>query len=55
MTIRAIKESTLYLTNEKISKFRAEYQQSFMFYSGEPPSFEAWVREKIEQENQKTK
>lgn len=47
MTIHIIDESPdIYLTQSEYSRLIAEYQQTFMFYSGTPPTFESWVRQK---------
>lgn len=47
MTIHIIDESPdVYLTQSEYNRLLSEYQQAFMFYSGAPPTFESWVRQK---------
>lgn len=43
------------LTQDEYNQLMAEYQQSYMFYSGTPPTFEHWVRMKRERRNGWTK
>jgi len=47
MTIQIIKQPPLRMTQTDLDRYRAEYQQTYMCYSGTPPAFEDWVREKV--------
>jgi len=49
MAIKIIDESpeeNIYLTGAEHAKLFEEYNNTFMFYAGNPPSFESWVRAK---------
>lgn len=39
-------EKDIHLSQDEYNRLLAEYQQSFMFYSGVPPTFESWVARK---------
>jgi hypothetical protein len=46
MNIQIIKDGNIYLTEEELYRFREEYKNAYMFYSGQPPTFESWVSAK---------
>lgn len=50
MAIKIIDENPLqpdvYLTANEHAKLLDEYRKAFMFYSGMPPTFESWVRQR---------
>lgn len=39
-------EKDLHLTQDEYNRLLAEYQQAYMFYSGTPPTFETWAKNK---------
>lgn len=46
MAIKIVEGPTIELTAEEYNRYSAEYEKAFMFYSGVPPTFEEWVRQK---------
>ena len=48
MAIKIIEDEgpDIYLTSSEHARLMDEYRKSFMFYSGTPPTFERWVRDR---------
>jgi hypothetical protein len=53
MAIKIIKEQDVYLTNGEFHRLKHEYDLTFSFYSGPVPTFEDWVREKKQADQNK--
>lgn len=49
MTIKIVEDGPpITLTASQHARLRQEYSQCFQFYSGVPPTFEQWVRRKLD-------
>ena len=48
MSIEIIPEPTIRLTQEQHNQFMAEYEKKYQFYAGKPPTFETFVRRKLD-------
>lgn len=46
MAIKIIREPDVYVTEGEMQRLRQEYDRQYMFYSGVPPTFEEFVRER---------
>lgn len=46
-------EPDVHLTKDELARFRAEYDRTYMFYSGTPPCFEAYCRNRKRREIEK--
>jgi hypothetical protein len=46
MTIEIIKQEPVRMTAGEYHRLRHEYEMAHQFYSGQPPLFEDWVRER---------
>jgi hypothetical protein len=44
MTITIKQEPNIELTQDEFNKFKRSYEATYMFYSGEPPTFETFVK-----------
>ena len=47
MTIKIVKEPDVTLTQSEYNRYMDEYRKAFMFYCGTPPTFNAWVAERL--------
>lgn len=49
MAIKIIEDGPdITLTRSEYNRLYAEYSKAFMLYAGTPPTFEEWVRERLE-------
>jgi hypothetical protein len=49
MAIKIIDEPDISLTRAEFDSLRAQYNKAFRYFAGHPPSFETWVRDKLNQ------
>lgn len=53
MAIRIIDtEPDVHLTKDELARFGADYQRDYMLYSGTPPSFETYCRNRKRREKE---
>jgi hypothetical protein len=50
MAVKIIPDPDVYLTPSEHGRYLDEYRRCFSFYSGTPPSFNAWVARRKEAE-----
>lgn len=48
MSVKIIDEPTIILTAEERDKYAHEYRNAFQFWSGHVPSFETWLRRRLD-------